>query len=179
MSVDLPAELSPTRPSTSPAATVRSTLWRAWIAPNDFEMPRISTSGSAELVMAMRPGAGRDRTPRGASPGAAIPRLSLEVLGEELSRVVPGDGKGRGLEPRRAVGPLRPLGHLGRDLELVLDDLGAQLHRKPAVLHWRLGHESAHQALRHQRDGGRRGVESDMHEVARPIGLDPASALER
>src|SRR5690349_20126428 len=39
-SVDLPAPLSPTRASTSPARTSSSMFFRAWTAPNRFETPR-------------------------------------------------------------------------------------------------------------------------------------------
>ena len=38
MSVDLPAPLSPIRPSTSPASIFRSTLVNAWMAPKFFEI---------------------------------------------------------------------------------------------------------------------------------------------
>src|SRR5215217_2367724 len=39
-SVDLPAPLSPTRASTSPARTSRSMFFNAWTAPKRLEMPR-------------------------------------------------------------------------------------------------------------------------------------------
>src|SRR5882757_3037245 len=39
-SVDLPAPLSPTRASTSPARTSSSMFFSAWTAPNRFETPR-------------------------------------------------------------------------------------------------------------------------------------------
>src|SRR5262245_28269087 len=44
-SVDLPAPLSPMRPTTSPAETVRQTSSRAWIAPKCLEMARHSRIG--------------------------------------------------------------------------------------------------------------------------------------
>src|SRR6202040_2868825 len=42
MSVDLPAPLSPIRPSTSPASIFRSTSVSAWMAPKFLEIPRSS-----------------------------------------------------------------------------------------------------------------------------------------
>src|SRR5688500_7204845 len=45
MSVDLPAELSPTRPRISPGYSMRSTSRRARTAPKDLLMPLISTMG--------------------------------------------------------------------------------------------------------------------------------------
>src|SRR5882724_4597770 len=42
MSVDLPAPLSPIRPSTSPASIFRSTSVSAWMAPKFLEIPRNS-----------------------------------------------------------------------------------------------------------------------------------------
>src|SRR5919112_6043629 len=45
MSVDLPAPLSPTSATTSPAATRKSTWYSAWTAPNRFETPRSSRTG--------------------------------------------------------------------------------------------------------------------------------------
>src|SRR4051812_6232340 len=44
-SVDLPAPLSPTRPTTSPALTVKSTRSSAWTGPNRLLMPSSSSSG--------------------------------------------------------------------------------------------------------------------------------------
>src|SRR5436305_15332090 len=44
-SVDLPAPLSPTRPTTSPALTVKSTRSRAWTGPNRLLTPSSSRSG--------------------------------------------------------------------------------------------------------------------------------------
>jgi hypothetical protein len=45
MSVDFPAPLSPTRATTSPAWTSKSTPARAWTAPNRLEAPRTESSG--------------------------------------------------------------------------------------------------------------------------------------
>src|SRR5919107_922764 len=45
ISVDLPAPLSPTSATTSPAATRKSTWYSAWTAPNRFETPRSSRTG--------------------------------------------------------------------------------------------------------------------------------------
>src|SRR5205823_891317 len=45
MRVDLPAELSPTSPSTSPGYSLRSTSTSALTGPKDLLMPRISTIG--------------------------------------------------------------------------------------------------------------------------------------
>jgi hypothetical protein len=45
MSVDLPAPLSPTSATTSPAATVKSTSSSARTAPNDLHTARATSSG--------------------------------------------------------------------------------------------------------------------------------------
>src|SRR5262245_50782838 len=127
MSVDLPAELSPTSPSTSPGAIDRLTSRRAWIAPKVLTMPRISTSGPAISTACAGPGS----------------RLRLHVLRKELLGIVARHREGGCLEPRRPVRPPRPLRHLRRDLQLVLHELGAQLHRQPPVLHRWLRHQPA------------------------------------
>src|SRR5215467_11399736 len=46
-SVDLPAPLSPTRPTTSPAWTSKSTSVRAWTAPKCLLMPFSSSTGAS------------------------------------------------------------------------------------------------------------------------------------
>src|SRR5215217_6925279 len=59
-SVDLPAPLSPTRPTTSPARTSKSTPPSACTAPKRFVTPCSASSGSlplAVLVVAVMPGA--------------------------------------------------------------------------------------------------------------------------
>src|SRR5215471_9723990 len=52
--VDLPAPLSPTRPTTSPAPTAKSTRSRAWTGPNRLLTP--SSSRSGVLAAAISPG---------------------------------------------------------------------------------------------------------------------------
>src|SRR5713101_2774157 len=52
MSVLLPAPFSPNRANTSPARNSKSTLRSACTPGNDFSMPRISSSGTAEVVSA-------------------------------------------------------------------------------------------------------------------------------
>src|SRR5262249_3746288 len=49
MRVDLPAPLSPRRPTTSPEPSRKSTSWRTWTPPKDFATPRSSRrSGAGE-----------------------------------------------------------------------------------------------------------------------------------
>src|SRR5436305_9155259 len=48
--VDLPAPLSPTSAITSPAVAVKSTSVRACTEPNDFVIPRTSSSGLSFTV---------------------------------------------------------------------------------------------------------------------------------
>ena len=48
-SVDLPAPLSPMRPSTSPSSSVMSTSFSAWIAPKCLETERNSRIGAPAL----------------------------------------------------------------------------------------------------------------------------------
>src|SRR4051812_19849747 len=55
-SVDLPAPLSPTRPTTSPAPTPKSTLSSACTAPNRLLTPRSSSSGSVAVAVAFMSG---------------------------------------------------------------------------------------------------------------------------
>ena len=45
-SVDLPAPLSPIRPTTSPASSRNDTSLRAWMAPKCFEMRSSSRTGT-------------------------------------------------------------------------------------------------------------------------------------
>src|SRR3954447_15375456 len=49
-SVDFPAPLSPTRPTTSPAARAKSTPSSAWTAPKRLLTPRSSRSGAAVVT---------------------------------------------------------------------------------------------------------------------------------
>src|SRR3982750_3578173 len=49
-SVDLPAPLSPTRPTTSPALTAKSTRSRAWTGPNRLLTPSSSRSGVPSAI---------------------------------------------------------------------------------------------------------------------------------
>ena len=65
INVDLPAALSPTRPSTSSAPIVKVAWERARTAPNAFEMSVIETSGV--LI----------RSPRHAAPIARLRRLTI------------------------------------------------------------------------------------------------------
>src|SRR5436305_847502 len=53
-SVDLPAPLSPTRPTTSPALTVKSTRSKAWTGPNRLLMPSSSRSGVPSAAISAR-----------------------------------------------------------------------------------------------------------------------------
>src|ERR1700748_228486 len=48
--VDLPAPLSPTRPTTSPARTAKSTRSRAWTGANCLLTPSSSRRGAAALI---------------------------------------------------------------------------------------------------------------------------------
>src|SRR3954451_5072730 len=52
--VDLPAPLSPTRPTTSPALTVKSTRSNAWTGPNRLLMPSSSRSGVPPAAISTR-----------------------------------------------------------------------------------------------------------------------------
>src|SRR5213595_1501666 len=49
-SVDLPAPLSPTKPTTSPALTAKSTRSRAWTGPNRLLTPSSSRSGAPSAI---------------------------------------------------------------------------------------------------------------------------------
>src|SRR3954470_14971132 len=51
-SVDLPAPLSPTRPTTSPAWTAKSTRSNAWTGPNRLLTPSSSRSGVSVVISA-------------------------------------------------------------------------------------------------------------------------------
>src|SRR3954452_11168580 len=55
-SVDLPAPLSPTRPTTSPSPTWKSTPSRAWTAPKRLLTPRSSSSEAVAVAVAFMPG---------------------------------------------------------------------------------------------------------------------------
>src|SRR3954469_18267462 len=55
-SVDFPAPLSPTRPTTSPAPTWKSTLLSAWTAPNRLLTPRSSNIGALAVAVAFMSG---------------------------------------------------------------------------------------------------------------------------
>src|SRR3954454_18182606 len=55
-SVDLPAPLSPTRPTTSVGLTSKSTLSSAWTAPNRLLTPRSSSSGAVAVAVSLMPG---------------------------------------------------------------------------------------------------------------------------
>src|SRR3954452_16830005 len=55
-SVDLPAPLSPTRPTTSPAPTLKSTPSRAWTAPKRLLTPRSSSSGAVAVAVSLMSG---------------------------------------------------------------------------------------------------------------------------
>src|SRR3954452_20492380 len=55
-SVDLPAPLSPTRPTTSVGLTSKSTLSSAWTAPNRLLTPRSSSSGAVAVAVAFMSG---------------------------------------------------------------------------------------------------------------------------
>src|SRR5688572_27740794 len=65
MSVDLPAELSPTRPRTSPGNRRRSTSASARTAPKALLMPRISMIGCSTAIDCSSTGA----APNKRSPG--------------------------------------------------------------------------------------------------------------
>ena len=52
--VDLPAPLSPTRPTTSPAWTAKSTRSRAWTGPNLLLTPSTSSNGASALIPSLR-----------------------------------------------------------------------------------------------------------------------------
>src|SRR5207302_9549173 len=65
--VDLPAPLSPTRPTTSPAATSKSTPSSACTAPNLLLTPRRARSGVLEFI-SWCPFAARGGPPRGSPP---------------------------------------------------------------------------------------------------------------
>src|SRR5829696_7504584 len=49
--VDLPAPLSPTRATTSPASTLNSMSLRAWTAPKRLDTPVIDSTGAEVVVM--------------------------------------------------------------------------------------------------------------------------------
>src|SRR5712691_9548115 len=89
MSVDLPAALSPTRPRTSPAPSVRSALRSVSTAPNALTMPRISTSGAPTLTRSVD-----------APTGEPAPRHA-EVIADGLAAVA---GQQRGCRVARLVG---------------------------------------------------------------------------
>src|SRR3954447_20259790 len=55
-SVDLPAPLSPTRPTTSASPTWKSTPSRAWTAPKRLLTPRSSSSGAVAVAVAFMSG---------------------------------------------------------------------------------------------------------------------------
>src|SRR4051812_40168349 len=108
ISVDLPAPLSPTSATTSPAETLNWTPSSAWTAPNRLMMPCSSSSGVAAPVPA---GAG-------SRFGVAIALAGLRATCRLFDRC----GLARGLEA------LADLGHRVRAVELVLDDrLGDRL----------------------------------------------------
>ena len=49
--VDLPAPLSPTSATTSPASTLNSMSLRAWTAPKRLDTPVIDSTGAGEVVV--------------------------------------------------------------------------------------------------------------------------------
>src|SRR5712691_11693333 len=61
MSVDLPAPLPPTNPTTSPASRSTLTLSTACTPPNDTRMSRISASGGGLLIVDLPPSAANER----------------------------------------------------------------------------------------------------------------------
>src|SRR4051812_22101426 len=81
MSVDLPAPLSPTRPTTSPALTSKSRSLSAWTAPNRLLTPLSDRSEPFELIpdpfVLSFPVAATRRGPQG-TPGDASRSNLLE-----------------------------------------------------------------------------------------------------
>src|SRR3954452_16408953 len=69
-SVDLPAPLSPTRPTTSPGATSRSTPSRACTAPNLLLTPRSESNGLSAFISVLPPLRGAEAGRRGGPPRA-------------------------------------------------------------------------------------------------------------
>src|SRR3954451_113789 len=76
--VDLPAPLSPTSATTSPAATSKSTSWRACTAPNRLDTPRRLRRG--------RPLAGASRAPACVSTAMGLRDPCRLAHGRELAR---------------------------------------------------------------------------------------------
>src|SRR4051794_29937329 len=129
MRVDLPAPLSPTSATTSPAWTSKSTSVRASTAPNRFVTPLISRSGRSEAAVAVDTycspllaladavlGArGLERT------GAHVVRLPEPILDDGSGDVVGGDCRDRQLD-RRNVDRAVVLGRRGISRLLALDE---------------------------------------------------------
>src|SRR3954453_9060410 len=98
-SVDLPAPLSPTRPTTSPAPTSKSTPSRAWTAPKRLLTPRSSSSGAVAVAVVLMSGT-LSSGPRDARvlagalvlAGAQLPRLPEAVLDDGVLDVGLDDG---------------------------------------------------------------------------------------
>src|SRR4029450_2160657 len=69
--VDLPAPLSPTRAVTSPAFAVKFTDDNTWTGPNDFSIPRSSSTGMVGMSYHLLSWAW-GRHPPGANPTGSI-----------------------------------------------------------------------------------------------------------
>src|SRR5436305_11777878 len=70
--VDLPAPLSPTSPTTSPAATSKSTPSSACTTPNLLLTPRRASSGVLEFMWSCPFAARRRAAPRRPAPGTRL-----------------------------------------------------------------------------------------------------------
>src|SRR3954468_18936819 len=76
-SVDLPAPLSPTRPTTSPGATSRSTPSRACTAPNLLLTPRSESKGLSAFISVLSRCARGGREGRACAPRRPPPLIVL------------------------------------------------------------------------------------------------------
>src|SRR3954463_759581 len=144
-SVDLPAPLSPTRPTTSPAPTWKSTPSRAWTAPKRLLTPRSSSSGAVAVAVSLMPGSSSRSGDAGRLAGALVLAgaelggLPVPVLDDGALDLVLGDRdrledhRGHVLLPvvllgvdqpgRRILAPQQRDGELRRGIGLRLDRL--------------------------------------------------------
>src|SRR3954451_4980017 len=95
-SVDLPAPLSPTRPTTSSALTPKPTSSSAWTAPKRLLTPRRSSSGAVAVAVALMPGIPSGRQPERRAVALVRARADLRgrpeaVLDDGVLDVVLGD----------------------------------------------------------------------------------------
>src|SRR5699024_15632 len=115
--VDLPAPLSPTRPTTSPRPTVRWMSVRAWTAPNRLLMPRSSSTGS------LSPPGARDAAGAGSGVSDVICSYSSRSFRPERRRPDGRRRRGRSLHSCVVAELLHTAGADDFGLDLVADDV--------------------------------------------------------